>query len=78
MFNAEKYMSPEALAEVKGVSRQSVYNLLQNEERRLEMLPGAIKVGEGRRGVWYIPRDEGQAWEPRTYPRNVRYTESSE
>jgi hypothetical protein len=67
------YLTPQEVADLKHKTRQSVINILQDEERRKEIFPNAIKEGEGKRGLWKIPLDEARAWQPREYPEHIEH-----
>ncbi|NJL53909.1 hypothetical protein HC928_01300 [bacterium] len=53
----------------KGVSRQSIYDILNDPERKQAIFPGAVKHGEGRAGIWEFDPADVEAWQPRRYPR---------
>jgi hypothetical protein len=65
----EAYLSPLEVAKLKDKSRQSVIDILSDEQRRKEIFPNAIKEGIGKRGLWKIPLAEARAWQPRQYER---------
>jgi hypothetical protein len=56
-------------AALKGVSEQSIRDILRSDARRETSFPGAYFLGQGRRGEWRIPKAEVEAWTPRAYPR---------
>lgn len=64
-----EYISIQEAASKKGVSEQSIRDILRDDDRRREILPSAVKVGEGKRGIWLLRIDEVEAWTPRNYPR---------
>lgn len=66
---ATTYLSPEEVATMKEKSRQAVIDILSSPKRRAEIFPNAIKEGEGKRGLWKIPKTEAEAWKPREYPK---------
>ena len=62
-------MSPGEAAQARGVSKQAVYGVLQDEARRREIFPTAFKMGEGKRGIWILDAEEVLRWQPRAYDR---------
>lgn len=64
------YYTVAELADSKGVIELTIRKILRDPKRRTAHFPGATVVGGGpRRGVWLIPREEGDSWTPRQYTR---------
>jgi hypothetical protein len=58
-------LTVEAFARMHGMSINNVHLILRADLQRPDhekRLPGAYKLGEGRRGIWLIPRSTAEAF----------------
>lgn len=58
------YCAPEDAASAKGVTTQTIYNILSSDERRQKVFPRAIHKGEGHASRWWIHFDDLSNWTP--------------
>jgi hypothetical protein len=66
MMSEQQYVSPEDMATMHGVAPNTIYRILRDDETKSEAdrrIPGAIKRGGKRRGVWLIPREIAENWQ---------------
>lgn len=59
-----RVLTVESAAERKHVAANTLYRILNDDERRARFFPGAFRVHQGRNNPWRIPVEEVEAWEP--------------
>lgn len=65
MFNPDDYTSIDEFTEMHQIAPNWVRMSLRDEADLPDdqkRIPGAFKLGEGKRGVWYIPRTSAAAF----------------
>lgn len=63
--DADHYLSPQEAAQIKGVTLNSLWRLLRDDQRRTAFFPRAIISGEGRRREYRLHPDDVRDWKPR-------------
>lgn len=61
-----EFLTPEEMAALHEVVPKTIYRVLRADQTKPEderKLPGAYKIGEGKRGIWQIPRAVAETWE---------------
>lgn len=76
MIGSDAYVTVDEMARMKQLSHNWIRIILRSEvdlPDDQKRIPGAIKIGSGRRGEWYIPRSSAEAFEktPRGRPREA-------
>lgn len=65
-MNLDDYVTVGEMAAMHNVAPQTIRMILWADRKREpadQVLPGAVKLGGERRGVWYIPRDVASRWQ---------------